>query len=130
MTNLYGMTDELMGILQDEGYYDDHCSAMTKEGLHSKMDIIGQLAKRDREIDILKNKNLLLSTGVALVFKHEEDFIKTFKDTFEYADVDAIEGFWMSGTSCLVTYTTKGDTLVSTSFISTDVFIEWLGGKS
>lgn len=52
----YDMTDELMGILQDEGYYDTHCLAMTKEGLHSKMDIIGQLAKRDREISVLKEQ--------------------------------------------------------------------------
>ena len=72
---LYDMTDELMEILQDGGYYDTHCLAMTKEGLHSKMDIIGQLAKRDREIYILKEQ-----------FELANDVLREITGTVKYSD--------------------------------------------
>ena len=71
MSNIeYDMTDELMETLQDEGYYDTHCSAMTKEGLHSKMDIIGQLAKRDREISVLKEQFELADSTITSMLNH------------------------------------------------------------
>lgn len=43
-----------MTLDEDGGYYCRHVAAMTREGLHSKSDIAGQLAWRDREIDQLR----------------------------------------------------------------------------
>lgn len=71
-----------------------------------------------------------LFDAVALVFKHEEDFIKTFEDDINY-DADGVEGFWMSGTNCLVrVYDNQFPFSYKTVFIQTEDFLEWLGGKS
>jgi len=71
-----------------------------------------------------------LYDATALVFEHEEDFIKTFASSFNHGEVDTIEGFWMSGTNCLVRVYYSEHFDDSTVFIQTEDFLDWLEGKS
>lgn len=54
-----------MKLDEDGNYYCRHVGAMTREELHRKSDIAGQLGWRDREIDRLRAENEALAKDAA-----------------------------------------------------------------
>ena len=68
MSNQYSDRDPMQLDL-DGGHYSRHTRAMTKEGLHSKVDIAMELAYRDREIENLKGAVL----NVISILNQDED---------------------------------------------------------
>lgn len=89
--------------------------------------------KEHHPVEAIKNRvpeQQELYHNTNMVLEHEEDFIKTFGETFVgNQGVNTIDGFWIAGADCMVHYITTGGFLESVSFIPTEDFLRWIEDK-